>query len=121
MSTVIHRLKSRLKGTWIRNAVRSYKGFHLKGHSGDDGKGGDASDQNASYDRQTVEVMSHVLRRNSNCIDVGAHVGDILRHMINISPLGKHYAFEPLPDLSQKLTESFPLVIVRQYPTLQTS
>jgi FkbM family methyltransferase len=58
--------------------------------------------------------MFRVLRRNSNCIDLGAHLGDILHHIINISPWGRHYAFEPLPQLAQKLTESFPQVIVHQ-------
>ena len=70
--------------------------------------------RNANYDRQTVEVMFRALHRNLNGIDVGAHVGDILRYMVEISPRGRHYAFEPLPHISQKLRERFPLVIVHQ-------
>jgi FkbM family methyltransferase len=70
--------------------------------------------RNANYDRQTVEVMFRVLRQDSNCIDAGAHQGSILRHMIDISPRGRHYAFEPLPLLSQKLTANFPQAIVHQ-------
>lgn len=71
-------------------------------------------DRNRYYNRQTVEVMFRVLRRNSNCIDVGAHVGEILQYMVDISPRGRHYAFEPLPHLSQRLAEIFPQVIVDQ-------
>jgi FkbM family methyltransferase len=109
MNSVIQGLKSRLRGTWIHHAVWTYKNPPLKVY---DGKQVGVNDRNAEYDRQTVEVMFRVLRRNSNCIDVGAHVGDILRHMVNLCPRGRHYAFEPLPHLAQRLTENFPQVIV---------
>jgi len=114
MNNVIHKLKSSLKGTWIHHAVWAYKNPPPKVHGGDDGKLVAVNDRNADYDWQTIEVMFRVLRRNSNCIDVGAHVGDILHHMINIAPRGRHYAFEPLPHLAQKLTEKFPQVVVHQ-------
>jgi FkbM family methyltransferase len=114
MNTVIHKLKSRLKGTWIHHAVWIYKNPPPRAQGGNNGKQIALNDRNANYNWQTIKVMFRVLRRNSNCIDVGAHVGDILQHMIDISPRGRHYAFEPLPHLSQKLTESFPQVIVHQ-------
>jgi FkbM family methyltransferase len=114
MNAVIQKLMSRLKGTWIHHAVWAYKNHPPKAHGGDDGKQVTLDDRNANYNWQTIKVMFRVLHRNSNCVDVGAHVGDILEHMINISPLGRHYAFEPLPHLSQKLTERFPQVIVHQ-------
>lgn len=114
MNSVIHKLKSRLKGTWIHHAVWTYKNPPPKVHDGDNGKFVDEIDRNANYNWQTIEVMFRVLRRNSNCIDVGAHSGEILYHMVNISPLGRHYAFEPLPHVAQKLAESFPQVIVHQ-------
>jgi FkbM family methyltransferase len=34
--------------------------------------------------------------------------------MMDISPSGKHYAFEPLPHLAQELREKFPQVTVQQ-------
>jgi FkbM family methyltransferase len=101
MNTALKRLRSRLRGTWVHHAVWTYKNPPAK-------------DQNANYDRQTVRVMFRVLRRNSNCIDIGAHTGDILRHMIDIAPRGRHYAFEPLPHLSQELSERFPQTVVHQ-------
>jgi FkbM family methyltransferase len=101
MDNLVQRLKSRLRGTWIHRAVWTYKNPP-------------PSDRSAKYDWQTVQVMFRALRQNSNCIDIGAHAGDILRHMVDICPRGRHYAFEPLPHLSQKLVEKFPQVIVHQ-------
>jgi FkbM family methyltransferase len=114
MSTVIQKLKSRLGGTWIHHAVWAYRNPPPKAPAHNDGRQILVDCRNANYDRQTIEVMFRVLRRDSNCIDAGAHVGDILHHMIDIAPRGRHYAFEPLPHLSQKLRESFPKVIVHQ-------
>jgi FkbM family methyltransferase len=114
MNTVVRKLKSSLRGTWIHHAVWEYKNSppKVKGHV--DGKQIAAEDRSANYDRQTVEVMFRVLRRNLNCIDGGAHVGDVLQRMVDISPEGRHYAFEPLPHLAQKLKERFPQVMVHQ-------
>ncbi|HPX73345.1 MAG: Hexuronic acid methyltransferase AglP [Euryarchaeota archaeon ADurb.BinA087] len=59
------------------------------------------------YNTQTFAVMKRVLKPDSNCIDVGCHEGAILTEMIRLAPKGTHFAFEPLPDLYQKLTVSF--------------
>jgi FkbM family methyltransferase len=67
---------------------------------------------NDLYDKQTLEVMDRVLARNSNCLDVGCHRGDILRAILEIAPDGTHYAFEPIPDLFEALEEAFPSVHV---------
>jgi FkbM family methyltransferase len=121
MNTIVQKLKSKLKGTWIHRAVLGYKDRLSKAQDHTDGNQLPPADRDANYNRQTVEVMFRVLRRNSNCIDVGAHVGSILQYMIDISPRGRHYAFEPLPHLSQKLTESFPQVIVHQAAVSESS
>jgi FkbM family methyltransferase len=68
--------------------------------------------QNAKYDQETSAVMWRVLRPDSCCIDVGAHGGSILREMTQISPLGTHFAFEPLPHLAAHLQNAFPGVRV---------
>ena len=114
MKTVVQRLKSRLRGTWIHHAVWAYKHPPPKTPAGNDSARASPDDRNINYNWQTVEVMFRVLRRESNCIDVGAHAGDILQHMVAISPQGRHYAFEPLPHLSQRLSETFPQVTVHQ-------
>jgi FkbM family methyltransferase len=57
----------------------------------------------AMYDDHTLLIMRMVLSRNSNCIDVGAHAGEILREMLALAPEGRHYAFEPIPYLFEGL------------------
>lgn len=58
------------------------------------------------YDRHTILIMKIVLNNLSSCIDVGCHVGEILREIIRIAPEGKHYAFEPIPQLCKGLKEN---------------
>src|SRR5277367_4520102 len=110
MNMGVQRFKNWLRGTWLHHAVWAYRNPPPKARS----QNGIPADRNAEYDRQTVEVMFRVLHRESSCIDVGANWGAILQHMISIAPRGKHYAFEPLPHLSQTLTARFPQVIVHQ-------
>lgn len=31
------------------------------------------------YNNQIVQIMSRVLRKDSNCVDIGTHIGSILR------------------------------------------
>ncbi len=64
------------------------------------------------YDRQTLAVFKRHLKPDSNCIDIGAHRGSMLREIIARAPRGKHYAFEPLPEPAQYLARAFPLVEV---------
>lgn len=100
-------VKRRLRGTLIHRLVPRWISQPLTGASR-------IHDQNAVYDGQTVEVMRRVLRRDSSCVDVGAHRGDILRHMVDIAPLGIHHAFEALPNLAAGLRKRFPGVRVHQ-------
>ena len=59
------------------------------------------------YDFQTFMVFRRFLRADSNCIDIGANVGHILREMIAAAPRGIHYAFEPIPDLFSHLRKRY--------------
>lgn len=63
----------------------------------------ESADANATYDAQTAAVMARVLKRDSVCVDVGCHAGEILDEMRRLAPDGHHYAFEPLPDLYANL------------------
>lgn len=65
-------------------------------------------DKGEIYDRQTIKVMKRALQPDSNCVDVGCHSGSILRHMLDLCPNGKHYAFEPIPTLYASLVKQFP-------------
>lgn len=67
---------------------------------------------NASYDRDLVEVMRRVLQPDSICVDVGAHRGAVLVHMVELAPAGRHVAVEPLPDFAGDLRTRFPGVAV---------
>jgi FkbM family methyltransferase len=58
-------------------------------------------------------LMAFSLSKNSSCIDVGCHRGDILREMLHIAPNGHHIAFEPLPELFLQLKTEFPSVDLR--------
>ena len=69
-------------------------------------------EMNARYDAETLAVMKRVLRADSNCVDVGAHSGSILRRMLEFAPRGQHLAFEPLPDFADQLRTSFAQVRV---------
>jgi len=63
--------------------------------------------QNDVYDQQTSAIMKKVLRRDSNCVDVGCHAGSILDEMLALAPDGTHYAFEPLPWLASALRQKY--------------
>ncbi|MBA2568146.1 MAG: FkbM family methyltransferase [Actinobacteria bacterium] len=58
-------------------------------------------------------LLSFALPEDANCIDVGSHLGDVLEEMLRVAPLGRHIAYEPLPDLHAELVERFPTVDVR--------
>jgi FkbM family methyltransferase len=68
------------------------------------------------YDNQTVEVMERVLKSDSSAVDVGCHMGVILKDMLRLAPDGTHLAFEPLPDFYQGLLKEFADAPVTIYP-----
>jgi hypothetical protein len=45
-------------------------------------------------------IFAAVLAPDANCIDVGAHTGDVLAEIVRIAPRGRHIGFEPLPGLA---------------------
>lgn len=65
------------------------------------------AEKNSRYDTETAAVMKRILKEDSNCVDVGAHSGSILRLMLECAPRGQHFAFEPLPDFAEGLRASF--------------
>lgn len=97
-------VKRKLRGTLLHRLVRRWTPARAPG----------LLQASAEYDRQTLEVMRRVLRRDSNCVDIGAHKGDILEHMVALAPAGTHHAFEALPHLAAGLRERFPGVRVHE-------
>jgi len=68
----------------------------------------------SQYDRLTLSIMRRCLQRDSNCVDIGAHRGTILAEIVYLAPDGLHIAFEPIPQHSEYLANSFPKVQVHQ-------
>lgn len=58
-------------------------------------------------------LMPLVLSKDSCCIDIGSHRGEMLGEMVRVAPLGHHVAFEPIPELYRELTSQFPNVDIR--------
>jgi len=63
--------------------------------------------KNLKYDRLTGLILKKHLKKNSNCIDIGCHKGEILDLMLKYSPEGNHYAFEPIPHYFKELENKF--------------
>ncbi len=55
-----------------------------------------------------------ILSRDSNCVDAGAHRGDLLADIVRIAPEGTHCAFEPLPTFAAQIRDRFPHVLVQE-------
>ena len=58
-------------------------------------------------------LLSFVLTKSANCIDVGSHEGMVLREMMRVAPAGRHIAYEPLPEFYASLRQNFPRAEVR--------
>lgn len=63
-------------------------------------------------DAMTEALIAHQLRKGDNAVDVGAHDGTILEHILRAAPDGHHVAVEPLPEKATSLAERFPGVEV---------
>ena len=63
--------------------------------------------KNLQYDRLTHLILKKVIQKDSNCIDVGCHKGEILNDFIHFAPKGKHFAFEPIPYMFENLEKKF--------------
>lgn len=59
-------------------------------------------------------VLPFLLRRGSNCVDVGANQGEMLEEFIRLAPCGTHIAFEPLPHQAASLRQRFPGIIINE-------
>ncbi|SEW13246.1 FkbM family methyltransferase [Chitinophaga arvensicola] len=59
------------------------------------------------YDVQTEQIIKQVCKKDSNCVDAGCNIGDILKIILKYAPDGRHYAYEPIPDLFQQLQAKF--------------
>ena len=77
-------------------------------------RAGATARRNQREDELVRLVAATVLREDSNCIDVGANEGALLRYFAEIAPRGHHIAYEPVPALADALERQFPNVEVRR-------
>jgi FkbM family methyltransferase len=59
-------------------------------------------------------LLAFLLAPDSNCVDVGAGLGDVLSDIVRIAPMGRHIAYEPLPQSHAVVQQRFPGVDVRR-------
>lgn len=64
--------------------------------------------------RRTAQLLPRFIRRDSNCIDIGCHLGSVLQQMIRLAPAGRHVAIEPVPHMAAWLKGKFPRVAIHQ-------
>jgi FkbM family methyltransferase len=70
---------------------------------------------------RTDALLAQVLRPDSNCVDVGAHLGSMSNAFLKAAPRGKHTAFEALPHKAQWLVRKFPEVTVHNLALSDTA
>ena len=58
-------------------------------------------------------LLAAVLSADSDCVDIGANLGTVLLEMRRCAPEGRFVAFEPLPELAERLRALFPAADVR--------
>ena len=61
-----------------------------------------------------LALLGRILASDSDCLDVGAHEGAVLRELVRLAPRGRHVAWEPLPEFASRLRTEFPGVEVRE-------
>ncbi len=63
--------------------------------------------KNLKYDRLTQKIIKRCVSKNSICIDIGSHKGEILDLFLKESPLNRHIALEPIPYLADNLVKKY--------------
>jgi len=72
--------------------------------------------KNMQYDRAAIAVMKQILNKDSICIDIGCHKGEIMDEILQLSPNGKHFGFEPIPWMYETLCNKYNNKNVAIYP-----
>lgn len=71
--------------------------------------------RNQRYDQLTKKIIKSVCKPESNCVDVGCHKGEMTDLMKKFAPNGKHFGFEPIPELYAFLVEKYKDTNVKIY------
>lgn len=100
-------LKETIKGILLEKFIKLLHGFLKRNQKID-------FILNAEDDKIKVEILHRIFTEKSNCIDIGCNKGNFLILIKKLSPLGYHYAFEPIPRLADRLKKRFPKVNVME-------
>jgi len=66
-------------------------------------------------DRELLSaLLARELEPGSDCLDAGAHIGDVIAECVRLAPHGRHTAWEPLPEFAAKIRARLPDVEVRE-------
>jgi FkbM family methyltransferase len=60
-------------------------------------------------------IIRRLVRADSNCVDIGCHLGSVLAEFVRCAPRGEHFAVEPVPQKAAWLRKKFPDVKILQY------
>ncbi len=63
--------------------------------------------KNQQYDQQTQKVIKKVCNEHTNFIDVGCHKGEVMDIVRQYAVKGRHFGFEPIPDMYARLAEKY--------------
>ena len=63
-------------------------------------------------DERIDGAMRRAIGFDTNCIDIGCHIGAYLQKIVTLAPRGRHLAVEPVPHKAAWLRKKFPTVDV---------
>lgn len=64
--------------------------------------------RNARDNDLATRIMRRVLQRDSTWVDIGSSTGELLWHVLRRAPQGRHFAFEPIPEVAAGLRGRMP-------------
>jgi FkbM family methyltransferase len=66
-------------------------------------------------EKRLPRILEKLLKSDSNCVDVGCHIGSFLKLLLKYSPYGHHCAVEASPTKGNWLKKQYPSVEVLQF------
>ena len=96
----------------VRQHVAHYRDRLVKQLTGD--RSTAKEQRSRTDDNNLMLLLAFGLRRDSNCLDIGANEGIFLRDFRRIAPSGHHIAYEPIPNLAVRLAREYPEMDIRQ-------
>lgn len=67
------------------------------------------------------EAMTRLIRKDFVCIDIGCHIGSVLKRMMSLAPAGVHIGVEPAPEKAASLRRHFPSATIYECALAEAS